>query len=164
MLPQKRFVVAGPQYASGILWPANVKRIEHLPPAEHRGFYNSQRFTLNLTRADMRAAGYSPSVRLFEAAACGTAVISDDWSGLDEFFIPGEEILIARTAREVTAILREFPRREARAIGRRARARVLAKHSAAHRAVELENAIDELRGDFETRPARKALRRAVSVR
>lgn len=87
--PSARFAVAGPMYPDSIDWPANVERICHLPPAEHRAFYNAQRFTLNVTRADMIRAGHSPSVRLFEAAACGTAIISDLWAGLDEFLEPG---------------------------------------------------------------------------
>jgi spore maturation protein CgeB len=144
MLPQKQFVVSGPQYPSGIVWPANVKRIEHLPPAEHRSFYNSQRLTLNLTRADMRAAGYSPSVRLFEAAACGTPIISDCWDGLEDFFVPGREIYLAENAGEVVDLLRGLPNEEIRALGERGRARVLAQHTAAHRAAELEDYIREL--------------------
>ncbi len=91
-----RFCVAGPQYPADIAWPTNVSRIEHLPPARHRAFYNQQAFTLNITRADMVRAGYSPSVRLFEAAACGVPIISDWWDGLGTVFRPGEEILISR--------------------------------------------------------------------
>ena len=74
---------------AAVQWPPNVARIEHLAPDEHRSFYNAQRFTLNITRADMREAGYSPSVRLFEAAACGTPIISDRWDGIEDFFTPG---------------------------------------------------------------------------
>jgi spore maturation protein CgeB len=136
--PRLRFVVAGPQYPETIQWPENVERIVHLNPSEHRAFYNRQRFTLNVTRAEMVRAGYSPSVRLFEAAACGTPVISDEWPGLDEFFTPGEEILIANSASEIQRILRECPEEQARELGKRARARVLAGHTAAHRAAELE--------------------------
>jgi spore maturation protein CgeB len=84
----ERFVVAGPQYPDSIHWPKNVERITHLEPKKHRAFYNAQRFTLNVTRADMIRAGYSPSVRLFEAAACGTPIISDEWPGLSELFEP----------------------------------------------------------------------------
>jgi spore maturation protein CgeB len=133
-----RFVVAGSQYPADIAWPSNVARIEHLPPAAHRRFYNRQRFTLNLTRADMIAAGYSPSVRLFEAAACGTPIISDEWPGLETFFTPGSEILIARSHRDVERLLWEMSDQEAAKIGHAARQRVLACHSAAHRAAELE--------------------------
>jgi spore maturation protein CgeB len=138
--------VIGPQYPPSIAWPANVTRVEHLAPAEHRAFYTVQRFTLNVTRADMVAAGWSPSVRLFEAAACGTPIVSDWWEGLDDFFEPGREILVARTAADTLRYLRDLPDDERRAIGARARARVLAAHTAAHRAAELEGYAAELRG------------------
>src|SRR6185503_5426833 len=95
-----RRVVAGPQYPDDVAWPPNIQRIEHLPQAHHRRFYNSQRFTLNLTRMDMARAGYSPNVRLFEAAACGTPIISDSWDGLSSFFEPDSEILVARNSRD----------------------------------------------------------------
>ncbi len=143
--PEGRFVVAGPGYPDSVAWPANVARIEHLPPARHRAFYTTQRFTLNLTRADMVAAGYAPSVRLFEAAACATPVVSDWWEGLDTFFVPGEEILIARSSEEALAVLRETPDPERRRIGERARQRVLAAHTAAHRADELAGYVREAR-------------------
>jgi spore maturation protein CgeB len=136
--PERRFVVAGPQYPAGIEWPANVERVEHLPPERHGTFYNEQRFTLNVTRADMIAAGHSPSVRLFEAAACGVPVISDAWSGLDDFFTPGEEILVSGDGANVSLIVAGMPEAERREIGRRARQRVLGAHTAEHRAVELE--------------------------
>jgi spore maturation protein CgeB len=133
-----RFVVAGPQYPASIEWPPNVARIEHLSPTQHRAFYNRQRFTLNVTRADMIRAGWSPSVRLFEAAACAVPIISDYWPGLGSLFKPGREILVANTAADTLRYLREIPADERRAIGERARARVLAQHTAAHRAAELE--------------------------
>jgi spore maturation protein CgeB len=134
-----RFVVAGPQYPERVQWPENVQRIEHLPPAEHRAFYNSQRFTLNITRADMIRAGYSPSVRLFEAAACGVPIISDYWDGLDSYFKFGSEILVARSPEDTLRYLRDIAEDERRAIGERARQRVLNSHTAAHRAQELES-------------------------
>jgi spore maturation protein CgeB len=115
-----------------------VKRNEHLPPEKHRRFYNAQRFTLNVTRADMVAAGFSPSVRLFEAAACATPILSDYWVGLETFFALGEEILTVRNCGEVLQYLRDVPEEERRALGERARKRVLAEHTAAHRAEELE--------------------------
>ena len=137
-LPRSRFIVAGPQYPSDIDWPGNVERLEHLPPHRHRRFYNQQRFTLNLTRADMVAAGWSPSVRLFEAAACGTPIISDCWAGIEEFFVPGREILLATSHAEVVQLVNDLPAETAVAIGQSARRRVLARHTAAHRAQELE--------------------------
>lgn len=141
-LPHHRFVVAGPQYPKGIDWPANVERIEHLPPAEHAHFYSASRFTLNVTRADMIAAGWSPSVRLFEAAACGTPIISDRWDGLETLFAPEREILLADGINDVIAALRG-ERGEGEAIGNAARARVLASHTADHRAEELETHLTE---------------------
>lgn len=122
----------GPQYPDSIQWLNNVERITHLEPKKHCAFYNAQRFKLNVTRADMVRAGYSPSVRLFEAAACGTPIIKR-----------GEEILIVRSTEDMLEILREMPDSDARAIGERARERVLATHTAAHRAAELEGFIEE---------------------
>lgn len=142
--PQGRFLIVGPQYPDDLKWPGNVKRVNHLPPATHRRFYNSQKFTLNVTRADMIRAGYSPSVRLFEAAACGVPLISDYWHGLETFFEPGKEILVANSAGEVLHILRATPEAERRTLADRARRRVLAAHTAAHRAAQLERYILEL--------------------
>lgn len=139
-----RFVVAGQQYPQGILWPDNVQRIQHLPSAEHRAFYCSQRFTLNVTRADIVHAGYSPSVRLFEAAACAVPAISDWWDGLDTFFEPGTEVLISKSADQTLAYLRDMSDEERVAVGHRARLKALACHTAAHRAEELERYALEL--------------------
>lgn len=143
--PEYSFVVAGPLYPETIRWPRNVERIEHLSPARHRAFYNGQRLTLNLTRADMRAAGYSPSVRLFEAAACGTPILSDCWEGLDAILEPGREILVSRSPDDTLRCLRETTPAELAAVGARARARVLAHHTARQRARELEAYIAQFR-------------------
>lgn len=143
-MSDRRFVVAGPQYPRAIRWPRNVKRYTHLPPSKHRAFYNSQRFTLNVTRASMIAAGYSPSVRLFEAAACGVPIISDSWPGIETFFKPGEEILISTSSDETMIYLDEISEQDRRRIGYRARERVLAEHTARHRAAELEQYILEV--------------------
>ena len=136
--PDLRFAVAGPQYPDGIDWPGNVTRIDHLPPEDHPAFYGRSRYTLNVTRADMIAAGYSPSVRLFEAAACATPILSDTWAGLDTILVPGREILCPEDPDAVLGILRDRPEAERRRIGEAARAAILARHSAAHRAAELE--------------------------
>ncbi|MFJ7439295.1 glycosyltransferase [Methylorubrum thiocyanatum] len=141
--PELRFAVAGPQYPAGIDWPANVVRIDHLPPDAHPDFYASSRYTLNVTRADMIAAGWSPSVRLFEAASTGTPLISDRWDGLDAILAPGREILCPDGPEAVLAILRETSEAERRRIGATARETVLARHSAAHRAEELESYLRE---------------------
>jgi spore maturation protein CgeB len=136
--PGGRFIVAGPMYPRRISWPKNVRRRNHLAPSKHRAFYNAQRFTLNVTRADMVRAGYSPSVRLFEAAACSVPIISDIWNGLETILRPGSEILIARTAADALRYIRDMPEDERRAIGENARRRVLRAHTAAHRAAQLE--------------------------
>jgi nucleoside-diphosphate-sugar epimerase/spore maturation protein CgeB len=139
--PERRFAVAGPQYPNDIVWPDNVERIEHLPPAAHAAFYSASRMTLNVTRADMIAAGWSPSVRLFEAAACGTPILSDRWEGLDSLFAPGAEIILADTSDDAIAALAS----DSKSIGAAARARVLAEHTSHHRAAELERTISEAR-------------------
>jgi spore maturation protein CgeB len=136
--PEGKFVVAGPMYPPSVEWPRNVQWIEHLAPPQHRGFYNAQKFTLNVTRADMVRAGYSPSVRLFEAAACGVPIISDYWEGLDSVFAIGTEILVARSSREVLRALSDIKETERLKLGAAARARVRRDHTAQKRAAELE--------------------------
>jgi spore maturation protein CgeB len=142
--PHARFVLAGPHYRERSAWPHNVEYRAHLPPSEHRAFYNRQRFTLNVTRSEMRQAGWSPSVRLFEAAACGTPIISERWPGLDSLLEPGREILLANTGAEVLSLLRDVGEEERRALARRARQRILSEHTAAHRAEQLERYVLEL--------------------
>lgn len=136
--PDLRFCVAGPQYPADIDWPANIARLDHVAPGDHAAFYAASRFTLNLTRSDMVAAGWSPSVRLFEAGACGVPIISDRWDGLDAFFRPGRDILLADTAADVAQALRRVSEAERRALAAAARRRVLEAHTAARRAGELE--------------------------
>ena len=140
----RRFVVAGPLYPESIKWPENVERIIHLPPSEHRKFYNSQRYTLNVTRADMIRTGFAPSVRLFEASACGVPIISDYWEGLDTLFKPDEEILIAHTPADTLYYLKEIPEEQRLEIGRKAREKTLKYHTADSRARQLENYAKEI--------------------
>ncbi len=140
-LPDKKFIVAGPQYPKTIKWPPNLRRITHLNPRWHPHFYSSSRFTLNVTRRDMVMAGYSPSVRLFEAAACGASMISDIWPGLDTFFKPGTEILSPATTEDAIHYLVELSDQERKTIGRNAMERVLAEHTSDQRATEFERAI-----------------------
>jgi spore maturation protein CgeB len=137
-LADGRFCVAGPQYPQAIDWPANTERVEHVPPDEHPRFYCAQEYTLSVTRAEMLRTGWAPSVRLFEAGACGAAVITDPWPGVETLFRPGYDILVAHEADDVVRILRETPADERRAIGERLRERVLAHHTADRRAEELE--------------------------
>ena len=132
-----RFVIGGAQYPESFPWTPNMFFLQHMPPPQHPAFFCSSRLTLNVTRQSMANYGFCPSGRLFEAAACGTALVSDRWEGLEEFFVPGEEILLARTRDEVNAAL-SLTDRELRRMAQRARDRVLAEHSAGARAQYLE--------------------------
>jgi spore maturation protein CgeB len=140
-LPERRFLVAGPQYPKAFRWPANVRRITHLNPRWHARFYSSSRLTLNVTRRDMVLAGWSPSVRLFEAAACGAAISSDNWPGLDEFFTPGAENLLPASSQDVVRFVSEADEAELRRIGVSAQERVLVEHTSARRAQQFEEAV-----------------------
>lgn len=141
--PGRKFRVAGSMYPQPELWPANVQYENHLAPARHADFYASSRYTLNLTRQAMVEAGYSPSVRLFEAAAAATPIISDPWPGLAGFFEPGREILLANSSSEIQAILDNMSAAEAAAIGRAAQEHVLATHTCGQRAQELQTYLAE---------------------
>ncbi len=152
-LPRCRFVVAGPGYPEDIDWPTNVERIPHLPPAEHPRFYSRQRFTLNVTRADMVAAGWSPSVRLFEAAACGTPIISDPWPGLTELFPENEAIVVARTAEDVISVIGRSSDEWQWQLAAAARRRVLAGHTGEARANQLLAILDQLGSSLPRMPA-----------
>jgi spore maturation protein CgeB len=136
--PELRFAVAGPQYPEGADWPANVERIDHVAPGDHPAFYARSRYTLNITRGDMESAGYSPSVRLFEAGACGTPVLSDNWPGIDMLFDPGRDILVVADTKDVLRVIRDGAEERRRDLGVALRRRVLASHTARHRALELE--------------------------
>lgn len=140
-LPHRRFVIGGAQYPAAFPWTNNIFFVRHLPPAEHPAFYSSSRLTLNVTRQAMAEMGYCPSGRLFEAAACGTPVLSDAWEGLETFFTPGEEILIARTTEDALAALELSDAQLAR-VARHARQRTLDEHTAERRACQLEQLLD----------------------
>lgn len=144
LLPERRFVVAGPSYAADVRWPANVERIEHVAPGEHAAFYGAQRYTLSVTRAAMRRLGWSPSVRLFEAAASGTPIVSDRWPGVEDVFTPGREIVVADGTDDVLALLRDDDEARREAIAGAARRRVLAEHTAAHRVDLLEREVAQV--------------------
>jgi spore maturation protein CgeB len=136
--PDLRFLLGGSMYPSDFPWTSNLYYVQHVPPPEHPKFYSSCRLTVNVTRGPMAAMGFCPSGRLFEAAACGTPVLSDRWPGLESFFEPGREILVADSAEDAIDALDRSPA-ELEAIGHRARTRALASHSADRRAQELEH-------------------------
>lgn len=141
--PASRFVIGGAMYPQDFPWTANIHFVRHLPPGEHAAFYSSSRLTLNVTRAAMARMGWCPSGRLFEAAACGTPILSDWWDGLDAFFEPGREILVAESGADSLEAL-DRPDQELRTIAMRARERVLAEHTADHRAAQLVDALQSI--------------------
>jgi spore maturation protein CgeB len=141
-LPARRFLIGGSKYPHGFPWLPNIWYVQHVPPARHSAFYCSSLLTLNVTRAAMARMGYCPSGRLFEAAACGTAIVSDCWAGLNNFFKPGEDILVAHNVCETIEAI-TLPRAELRRIGAAGRQRVLDQHTAMHRAIEMESIFDQ---------------------
>ena len=150
--PDLRFVLAGAGYPPDFPWRDNIWFVRHLPPAEHRGFFSASRLTLNVTRRDMAAFGWCPSGRLFEAAACGAPVLSDAWEGLDRFFEPGREILLAERTDDAVAALDLDPEATQR-IGEAARRRVLAEHTSDDRAAELLGLLADARAPVRRRLA-----------
>lgn len=144
-LPDYKFLLGGAQYGADFPWGANVYFRQHLPPADHAGFYCSSNLTLNVTRQAMKQMGYCPSGRLFEAAACGVPILTDLWEGLDQFFVPGQEILTAATMGEAMAAITSNESK-LRAIAKAARERTLAEHTAECRVVELERALSAKAG------------------
>jgi len=132
----RRFLIGGAQYPHDFPWSPNIHFVRHLPPAEHAAFFASSRLTLNVTRRAMAEMGWCPSGRLFEAAACGAPIISDQWDGIETFFRPGDEILLADNATDVLAALSRDDG-DLHVMARRARERTLDEHSSAKRAMEL---------------------------
>ena len=143
-LPEKTFLLGGALYPESFPWQKNIRFVRHVPPAEHPAFYCSSRITLNVTRGAMRAMGYCPSGRLFEAAACGTPILSDWWEGMDEFFAPGSEILVASTSEEAIDAI-SLSDSELMALSRAARDRVLETHTAGCRVKTLLDILERAR-------------------
>jgi len=141
MRPLLSFLLAGPLYPAEGQWPANVRRTEHISPDAHPALYSSSRLTLNLTREGMAASGYCPSGRFFEAAACGAPIVTDWFRGLNSFFEPGKELLVAKDAED---ILQALDRTDAdlHLMAHRARQRTLDEHTGYHRARTLLAAFD----------------------
>lgn len=153
-LPGCRFCLAGAMYPADFPWTDNIFFVRHLPPAEHPEFFSSSRLTLNVTRRAMADMGYCPSGRYFEAAACGAPILTDAWEGIDQFFTPGSEILVAHTADDAIQALR-MTDAELRAIAHAARERTLDEHTSAVRAQQLEKFFEDAHG--------RAMSRAVDA-
>lgn len=134
--PDRRFLLGGSLYPDDFPWATNIDHVRHVPPREHAAFYAGAALTLNITRGPMAAMGHCPSGRLFEAAACGTPILSDAWEGIDRFFTPGTEILLAETTEDALGAM-ALSDRELREIACAARERALTRHTAGRRAAEL---------------------------
>lgn len=159
--PGLKFLIGGAQYPDHSPWSSNVFFVHHLPPQEHAAFFSSSRLTLNVTREPMARMGWCPSGRLFEAAACGAAVLSDEWCGLDDFYTPGQQVLVAHNMADTLAAL-DMSDAELAAIGRAARERTLDEHTSRHRAISLIGFLEELRSPSRGYGLRSATRNTNS--
>ncbi len=138
-LPECRFLLGGNGWNSNVPDLGNVTCLGHVYTNDHNAFNCSQTAVLNINRESMARYGYSPPTRVFEAAGAGACIITDSWPGIDRFLDPGSECLVASNGREVAALVRELTPAKARRIGRNARKRVLAEHTYAHRARQVES-------------------------
>jgi spore maturation protein CgeB len=141
-LPEDRFFLAGAQYPPEVQLPANVVHEIHVYPRDHSALYCSSRATLNLTRQSMRQYGWSPSTRLFEAAASGACIISDTWPGLDTLLDVNREVLLATSTEDVMHHVEALSPERSNEIGAAARTRVLREHTYEQRAAQVEAAFD----------------------
>jgi spore maturation protein CgeB len=156
MRPASGFLLAGPLYPPEWHWPSNVRRFEHVAWADHPALYSSSRVTLNLTREGMAASGYCPSGRFFEAAACGAPIVTDWFDGLDSFFEPGRELLVANDAEDVIGAV-ERSDEELFRMARRARQRTLDEHTGYQRALTMLSAFDAARSIDPQQPEMEAV-------
>jgi spore maturation protein CgeB len=139
--PQLKFLIGGAQYPPDFPWTSNVFFVQHVPPPEHAPFFSSSRLTLNVTRAAMADMGWCPSGRLFEASACGAALLSDAWAGLEDFYQPGAEILLAEDTADALSAL-DISDEQLERVRRAARERTLDEHTCHHRARRLTNLLE----------------------
>jgi len=153
--PERRFLIAGAQYPQDFPWCPNIYFVRHLPPAEHAAFFSSSRLALNLTRSAMARMGWCPSGRLFEATACGAPVLTDGWEGLDTFFTPNSDILVAADPADAIAAIDTCEGDLAR-IGRAGRERTLDEHTSDHRARALMAALELARTSARVRQTAEA--------
>jgi spore maturation protein CgeB len=140
-LPEQRFLLGGSGWGDRAL-PANVDYAGHVYTADHNAFNCTPRAVLNISRASMARYGFSPATRVFEAAGAAACLITDHWEGVEQFFEPDRELLVARNGEEVAAHLRDLTASRARGIGDAAFQRALAEHTYAHRAAEFERILD----------------------
>jgi spore maturation protein CgeB len=136
-LPERRFLLGGSGWADKPM-PHNVRSLGHVYTRDHNAFNVSPTAVLNVSRESMARMGFSPATRVFEAAAAGACLVSDAWEGIETFFEPGRELLVARSGEEVAEHIERLTQEEARRIGAAARRRALAEHTYDRRALEVE--------------------------
>lgn len=141
-MPYKEFLLGGKGW-DDIDFPDNVRYVNHVFSRDHNAFNSSSSFVLNISRQSMADYGFSPATRVFEATAAGACVITDYWKGIDQFFTPGKEILVAKDSNEVEYFLSDMGREEAAEIGYNALKRVLADHTYEKRARLLNRIFSE---------------------
>jgi spore maturation protein CgeB len=137
LAPGRRFLLGGSGWEDRAL-PANVRSLGHVPTRDHNALNVTPLAVLNVTRERMAENGWSPATRVFEAAGAGACLVTDAWEGIEAFLEPGVEVLVARDGAEVAAHLESLGPARARAIGQAARRRVLAEHTYARRAAQVE--------------------------
>jgi spore maturation protein CgeB len=140
-LPDRKFLLGGIGWDTKPL-PPNVRNLGHVYTSDHNVFNCTPRAVLNISRASMARYGFSPATRVFEAAGAAACLITDAWQGIEEFFEPGEEILVAHSGDEVAAHLVDLTPERAREIGQAAYRRVLAQHTYAQRAAQLDEILE----------------------
>ena len=138
LAPEMTFMLGGEGWGDKRM-PSNVRRIGHVGTNDHNRVNCSARMVLNVNRESMADVGFSPPTRVFEAAGAGACLITDRWAGIESFFAPNREILVASGAADVVRHLREFDSARARQIGDAMRKRALADHTYALRARELQD-------------------------
>ena len=137
-LSSRQFVLGGSGWDSTASSLPNLRYVGHVYTTDHNAFNMSPKAVINISRDDMADAGFSPATRVFEAAGSGSCLITDYWEGIELFLEPGEEVLVAHDGEDVASWVEELSPERAKAIGRRARERVLSEHTYGHRAEQLE--------------------------
>lgn len=143
LLPEKQFLMGGNGWSDKAL-PANVKNVGHVYTRDHNAFNSTPRAVLNINRESMARYGFSPPTRVFEAAGAAACLISDEWEGIEQFLEPGREVLVAQDGQEVAAFLQSLTAEKAHEIGQNAFRRILAEHTYAHRAAQVEQVLDAM--------------------
>jgi spore maturation protein CgeB len=141
LAPQRRFILGGEGWGDKPL-PSNIRWIGHVPTGDHNRVNCSASMVMNINRSSMADFGFSPPTRVFEVAGAGTCLLCDDWPGIDQFFEPGKELIVIRSAEDVVSALDSYVTEDRRHIGQAFRSRALRDHTYARRAQQAEAAFE----------------------